>query len=77
MPIAITEDHRTLAGTVADFLARHDARGSARALLEAPDEGLPPWWGDLAALGWLGLHVPETHGGSGYGRWRRGRSCPR
>lgn len=67
MSIAITEDHRTLADTVADFLARHDARGAARALLEAPDEGLPPWWGDLAALGWLGLHVPEAHGGSGYG----------
>jgi len=67
MSIAITEDHRALAATAADFLSRHDARGGARALLEAPTEELPAWWGDLAALGWLGLHVPEHQGGSGYG----------
>jgi alkylation response protein AidB-like acyl-CoA dehydrogenase len=28
---------------------------------------MPPFWGDLAALGWLGLHLPEDGGGSGYG----------
>ncbi len=67
MSIAITEDHRALADTAADFLAKRDARGDARALLEAPEEGLPSWWGDLAGLGWLGLHVPEADGGSGYG----------
>ena len=27
----------------------------------------PSWWGELVELGWLGLHVPEAHGGSGYG----------
>jgi 3-oxochol-4-en-24-oyl-CoA dehydrogenase len=67
MSIAISEEHRALAETVADFLTKHDARGAARALLEAPDEDLPPWWADLAGLGWLGLHVPEADGGSGYG----------
>ena len=24
-------------------------------------------WKDVAGMGWLGLHVPEEHGGSGYG----------
>lgn len=67
MSIAITEDHRTLAETAADFLAKREARGDARALLEAPTEELPPWWDELAGLGWLGLHVPEAHGGSGFG----------
>jgi alkylation response protein AidB-like acyl-CoA dehydrogenase len=67
MSIAITEDHQALAATAADFLSKRDARGAARALLEAPDETLPDWWGDLVGLGWLGLHVPEDHGGSGYG----------
>jgi hypothetical protein len=67
MSIAITDDHRALAGTASDFLTRRDARGAARALLEAPDEALPPFWDDLVGLGWLGLHVPEEHGGSGYG----------
>ena len=67
MPIAITEDHRALDETVSDFLAKHDARGAARALLEAATEPVPAFWADLAALGWLGLHLPEDVGGSGFG----------
>ena len=67
MSIAITEEHQSLAETAADFLTKRDARGAARALLEAPDEALPPFWDDLVGLGWLGLHVAEEHGGSGYG----------
>jgi len=67
MPIAITEDHRALTETASDFLAKHGARTASRALLEAETEQLPELWGDLGALGWLGLHLPEAHGGSGYG----------
>jgi len=66
MSIAITDDHRALAETASDFLAKRDARAAARALLEAPVEALPEWWDELAGLGWLGLHVDEAHGGSGY-----------
>ena len=67
MSIAITEDHRALGQTASDFLAKHDARGAARSLLEAPTEELPKFWDEMAALGSLGLHLPEEHGGSGYG----------
>src|SRR5580700_2215076 len=67
MPIAITDDHKALALTASDFLTKHDARGAARALLEADHEEIPAFWADLSALGWLGLHVPEAHGGSGFG----------
>jgi len=67
MSIAITEDHRALAATVADFLAKHDARKASRALLEGAEETLPAFWDELRSLGWLGLHVPEEYGGSGYG----------
>jgi 3-oxochol-4-en-24-oyl-CoA dehydrogenase len=67
MSIAITEDHRALAATASDLLAKRDARGAARSLLEAPDEPMPELWRDLVDLGWLGLHVAEEHGGSGYG----------
>src|SRR5580704_1473354 len=67
MPIAITEDHRTLGQTASDFLAKHDSRGAARLLLESDTETLPSFWGDIAALGWLGLHLPERYGGSGFG----------
>ncbi len=67
MPIAITEDHRALGQTASDFLAKHDSRGAARALLDSDSEVLPPFWGDLVSLGWLGLHLPEERGGSGFG----------
>jgi alkylation response protein AidB-like acyl-CoA dehydrogenase len=67
MPIAITEDHKALAETAADFLRNRDARAAARRLLEAPDETAPDFWTDLVGLGWLGLHLPEEYGGAGYG----------
>lgn len=67
MSIAITEDHRSLAETVSGFAEKRDLRGAARALLEAPEEQMPSFWGELAELGWLGLHLPEDAGGSGYG----------
>jgi 3-oxochol-4-en-24-oyl-CoA dehydrogenase len=66
MSIAITEDHRALAQTASDFLLKRDARRLARELLEAADEPMPVLWDDLINLGWLGLHLPEAHGGSGY-----------
>ena len=66
MSIAITDDHRALSDTAADLLTKRDARGAARALLESSDEALPDLWKDLVQLGWLGLHLPEAHGGSDY-----------
>ena len=66
MSIAITEDHRSLAETVRDFAHKRDARGAARGLLESPTEPLPAFWSELTGLGWLGLHLPEEFGGSGY-----------
>ena len=59
--------HRALADTASDFLTKHGARAAARTLLEAPEEGLPKFWDELQSVGWLGLHIPEEHGGSGYG----------
>jgi alkylation response protein AidB-like acyl-CoA dehydrogenase len=67
MSIAITEDHRALGQTASDFLAKQNARAAARALLEAASEDVPAFWSDLASLGWLGVHLPESAGGSGFG----------
>ena len=67
MSIAITEDHRALAQSVADCLARNRVRSAARGLLETPDEALPAFWPDLARLGLLGLHLGEQYGGAGFG----------
>src|ERR1700733_16232757 len=66
MSIAVTEDHRALAQTVADFLAKHQARASARGLLESDEEQLPGFWAELAGLGMLGMHLPEELGGAGF-----------
>jgi alkylation response protein AidB-like acyl-CoA dehydrogenase len=67
MPIAISEEHRALAQTVADFLTGHQSRAAARGLLGADADALPAFWAELARLGLLGLHVPEESGGSGFG----------
>src|SRR3954471_22765282 len=67
MTIAITDAHRELEGVARSFLTRAGARAEARALLDAPDEKLPGFWNELAGMGWLGLHLPESVGGSGYG----------
>jgi 3-oxochol-4-en-24-oyl-CoA dehydrogenase len=67
MSIAITEEHRALASTVSDFLAKNGARAAARALLDADSDELPSFWQQISGLGWLGLTVPEEHGGSGFG----------
>ncbi len=67
MPIALTDDHRELGDVVRSFLAAQQARAAARALLDAGRDGVPPFWAEMAGLGWLGLHVDERYGGSGFG----------
>ena len=67
MPIALTDDHRELGEVARAFLTAQKARWAARELLDAEEETRPPFWAQLAELGWLGLHVGEAHGGSGFG----------
>jgi alkylation response protein AidB-like acyl-CoA dehydrogenase len=63
MPIAISEEHRALAQSVADLLTDHQARAAARSLLTAEADARPAFWGELSRVGLLGLHVPEELGG--------------
>ncbi|MGH3958949.1 acyl-CoA dehydrogenase [Mycobacterium sp.] len=67
MGIALTDDHRELGDVARAFLTSQKARWAARSLLDSRDESRPQFWGDLVELGWLGLHIDEEHGGSGYG----------
>lgn len=67
MGIALTDDHRELAEVARGFLTSQKARWAARSLLDAAEESRPPFWQNLVELGWLGLHVDEEHGGSGFG----------
>ncbi|AKN17744.1 putative acyl-CoA dehydrogenase [Mycobacterium haemophilum DSM 44634] len=67
MGIALTDDHRELAEVARAFLIAQKARWAARSLLDTADEARPGFWSDMVELGWLGLHVDEEYGGSGYG----------
>ena len=67
MPIAITDEHQELASTVRGVLTAHKALQAARTRLESDDEARPSYWGEMADLGWLGIHLPEAYGGSGAG----------
>lgn len=67
MPIGISDEHQELARVARAFLTDSGARAASRALLEAPEEPLPAFWKALCELGWTGLHLPEAHGGQGFG----------
>ncbi|MDP1792490.1 MAG: acyl-CoA dehydrogenase [Acidimicrobiales bacterium] len=58
--LAIGDDHVALAQTVRKFAAANITPAVVRSYET-------PFWNDLAALGFLGLHLPEDAGGSGYG----------
>src|SRR5262249_44034343 len=66
-PTTTADDHRELAEVARAFLTSQKARWAARSLLDTPDENRPGFSQDMVELGWLGLHVDEEHGGSGYG----------
>ncbi|HUA94347.1 MAG TPA: acyl-CoA dehydrogenase family protein, partial [Acidimicrobiales bacterium] len=67
MPIAVSEDHEELRRGVRRWTERHCPSEVPRAHLDREDDGLPAVWSDLAAQGWLGIHVPEDLGGQGFG----------
>src|SRR5437879_1086575 len=67
MTLGLSDDHVALHETARRWVTQHCPPSVPRALLDDAPETLPPFWDDLAALGWLGLHLPEGVGGSGYG----------
>ena len=70
MTIAVAEDHLALQDAVRRFAADRCPTSVARAAIdaaEAGDEARPPFWDELAGLGWLALAVPEADGGEGAG----------
>ncbi len=67
MPIGVSDEHVALHDAVRRWCERYCPPATPRALLDADHEPRPDFWDDLAAQGWLGLHVAEEHGGSGFG----------
>ena len=67
MTIAVEPDHVELAEAFDETLAKMNVRAAARIALNADQLLLPAYWREVAGLGWLGLHLPEQHGGGGAG----------
>src|ERR687897_713670 len=67
MPIGISDEHEALRLAARGWVERHSAPAVPRSALDAEAESRPPFWAELAAQGWLGLHVDEALGGEGYG----------
>jgi 3-oxochol-4-en-24-oyl-CoA dehydrogenase len=65
--LGITEEHVELGESVRRFLGQRCPKEVARAGIESPAEELPAFWKEIADLGWLALHLPESVGGQGYG----------
>ncbi|SBS75601.1 Acyl-CoA dehydrogenase domain-containing protein [uncultured Mycobacterium sp.] len=67
MPATLTTEQRDLADAVADLMAKRSPEAEVRRLM-ATDTGYDPGaWAELAAMGLLGLAIPERFGGSGAG----------
>src|SRR3981189_3277164 len=66
MSIAINASHQELSAVLRRFLDDHEVRKEARGRLDADAEAIPDFWHEAAELGWLGLHLPERYGGSGF-----------
>jgi alkylation response protein AidB-like acyl-CoA dehydrogenase len=65
--LALTTEQLELAEVARSFLIQHKAPTELRNRLEADADALPSYWDEIADLGWLGIHLPESYGGSGYG----------
>ncbi|MFF9480067.1 acyl-CoA dehydrogenase [Streptomyces sp. NPDC014733] len=70
MGIGITQEQRDLAEAVRGWAARTVPPEVMRASVDADGAGKaarerPAYWGELAAQGLLGLHLPESAGGGG------------
>ncbi|MGB3010760.1 MAG: acyl-CoA dehydrogenase family protein [Mycobacterium sp.] len=67
MSTALTREQADLRQTVADLLAKRSPQAEVRRLMASDDGYDPSVWSELAALGLLGLVIPEEFGGSGAG----------
>jgi alkylation response protein AidB-like acyl-CoA dehydrogenase len=71
MALGLTEEHRQLADSVRAWAARHSPPEVTRAIVNGTTDGLAHYANalrpSLADQGLLGLHVPETDGGQGFG----------
>ncbi|MCU1682807.1 MAG: putative acyl-CoA dehydrogenase [Amycolatopsis sp.] len=68
MSIGFTVEHDELTASVSGLVARHAARSDTRDRFDALAAGLrQPYWEVFHQQGLLAIHLPEDHGGGGFG----------
>src|SRR5262249_1035062 len=69
MALVLTEEQELLRETARDFVARRSSLKRVRALRDGadPDGSSRALWREMAAVGWVGIVLPEAHGGLGLG----------
>jgi alkylation response protein AidB-like acyl-CoA dehydrogenase len=68
MNFGFTEEQEFLRNTAREFLANECPMTVVREISEQEPQGYrPALWEKMAELGWLGLLIPEEHGGAGLG----------
>lgn len=69
MALVLTEEQRILRDSARELLDTHAPVAALRQLRDTRDEtGFSrELWARLAELGWSGMHLPETYGGSEFG----------
>jgi alkylation response protein AidB-like acyl-CoA dehydrogenase len=67
MNFGFTEEQDLLRAEVRKFLDQRCPLEEVRRLMETPEGFSRELWKEAAELGWLGLTIPEAHGGSGLG----------
>jgi alkylation response protein AidB-like acyl-CoA dehydrogenase len=67
MDFAFTSDQQLLKNSARAFLDEHCKPATVRLLWEDPRGESEAMWKEMAQLGWLGLALPESYGGSDLG----------
>ncbi|MBL6968178.1 MAG: acyl-CoA/acyl-ACP dehydrogenase [Desulfobacteraceae bacterium] len=66
MDFELNEDQRILQKSARDFLKKEYPRALVRILADSEKGYSPELWKKMAALGWMGLFVPEEYDGIGW-----------
>jgi alkylation response protein AidB-like acyl-CoA dehydrogenase len=67
MDFSFSSDQQLLKNSARAFLDEHVKPATVRLLWDDPRGESDTLWKEIAQLGWLGLSLPEAHGGSGLG----------
>src|SRR5688572_28295620 len=67
MNFGFTEEQELLRQEVRKLLDAHAPMEGVRKIAETAEGFTPRLWTRMGALGWLGLTIPEAHGGAGLG----------